>query len=153
MQAAEPPVRVPVLALEAGMDAQRHPGGEGDPHRPLLGLTFATTGWLLYVASFAVGFFLISVAPIGMEYSAEVTQPTPEGTSQGVVRLVGQCSVVIVYLMAALKSGNGTYTTSLLFCVGLLVVGAVVVGRLHDPRAEPTPHHHPTADQSQPTPA
>ena len=43
-------------ALEAGMDAQRHPGAEGDPHRPLLGLTFATTGWLLYVASFAVGF-------------------------------------------------------------------------------------------------
>jgi MFS family permease len=119
----------------------------------LLGLTFATTGWLLYVASFAFGFFLISVAPIGMEYSAEVTQPTPEGTSQGVVQLVGQCSVVIVYLMAALKSGNGSYTLSLLFCVALLVVGAVVVGRLHDPQAEPSPHHHPTAGRSQPTPA
>src|ERR1019366_8641774 len=83
----------------------------------LLGLTFAGSGWLLYVASFAFGFFLISVAPIGMEFSAEVTQPTPEGTSQGVVQLVGQCSVVVVYLMAALKSSNGSYTTSLLFCV------------------------------------
>ena len=99
----------------------------------LLGLTFASTGWLLYVASFAFGFFLISVAPIGMEYSAEVTHPTPEGTSQGVVQLVGQCSVVIVYLMAALRSSNGSYTTSLLFCSALLVVGAVVLSRLHDP--------------------
>ena len=69
------------------------------------------------------------------------------------MQLVGQCSVVIVYLMAALKSGNGSYTLSLLFCVALLVVGAVVVGRLHDPQAEPSPHHHPTAGRSQPTPA
>ena len=116
----------------------------------LLGLTFAGSGWLLYVASFAFGFFLISVAPIGMEFSAEVTQPTPEGTSQGVVQLVGQCSVVVVYLMAALKSSNGSYTTSLLFCVGLLVVGAIVLSRLHDPTPAASTEGRPVAGRSQP---
>ncbi len=99
----------------------------------LLGVTFAHAAWLLQLSAFAFGFFLISVGPIGMEYVAEVTRPTPEGTSQGMLQLAGQCSVAVVYLMTALKSGSGSYTLPLLLSVGLLVLAAAGVARLHDP--------------------
>ena len=80
--------------------------------------------WLLLVSGFALGFFLISASPIGMQYAAEVTQPTPEGTSNGIIQLFGQASVVFVYLMEALKSSDGAFTPALLLAVGLLLLSA-----------------------------
>jgi MFS family permease len=67
----------------------------------LIGLAFATSSWLLFVSAFAMGFFLVSTSPIGMQYASEVTQPTPEGTSNGLIQLFGQASVVFVYIMEA----------------------------------------------------
>src|SRR5512147_2068521 len=78
----------------------------------LIGLTFATSFWLLLVSAFALGFFLISTSPIGMQYAAEITFPTPEGTSNGLIQLFGQAAVVFVYIMDALKSPDGSFTTS-----------------------------------------
>jgi MFS family permease len=98
----------------------------------LLGITFATTTWLLFVSGFALGFFLVSAMPIGLQYAAEVTFPTPEGTSSGLVQLCGQCSVVFVYIMAALKSAGGSFTRSLLLAVGLLVLAALAMTRQRD---------------------
>ena len=74
----------------------------------LIGLTFATQLWLLYVSAFAMGFFIVSASPIGMQYAAEITYPTPEGTSNGLIQLFGQASVVFVYIMAALRTANGS---------------------------------------------
>jgi MFS family permease len=99
----------------------------------LVGLTFATTFWLLLVSAFALGFFLISASPIGMQYAAEITHPTPEGTSNGLIQLFGQASVVFVYIMEALKSGDGSFTPSLLLAVSLLIISALIITRLHDP--------------------
>ncbi|MCB8987274.1 MAG: MFS transporter [Ardenticatenaceae bacterium] len=99
----------------------------------LLGLTFANSFWLLLVSAFSLGFFLISTAPIGMQYAAEVTQPTPEGTSNGLIQLFGQASVVFVYIMAALQAPDGSFTPALLLALGLLVVSAFVVTRMKDP--------------------
>ncbi|MEW5873141.1 MAG: MFS transporter [Chloroflexota bacterium] len=65
----------------------------------LVGLTFAASLWLLFVSAFAFGFFLVSVNPIGMQYAAEVTYPTPEGTSNGLIQLFGQASVIFVYII------------------------------------------------------
>jgi len=98
----------------------------------LLGITFATTTWLLFVSGFALGFFLVSAMPIGLQYAAEVTFPTPEGTSSGLVQLCGQCSVVFVYIMAALKSAGGSFTRSLLLAVGLLLLAALAMTRQRD---------------------
>ncbi len=36
-----------------------------------------------------------------MQYAAEITQPTPEGTSNGLIQLFGQASVIFVYIMEA----------------------------------------------------
>ena len=108
----------------------------------VLGVAFASSAWLLYLSSLELGFFLISVGPIGMQYAAEATHPTPEGTSQGVLQLVGQASVAIVYLMTALKTAHGSYTPSLLLAVGMLLVGAVLVTRLPE-LAVPVPESRP----------
>lgn len=99
----------------------------------LIGLTFATSFWLLLVSAFVLGFFLISTAPIGMQYASEVAQPTPEGTSNGLIQLVGQASVVFVYIMAALKTADGSFTPALLLALGLLLVSALVVTQMKDP--------------------
>jgi MFS family permease len=100
----------------------------------LLGLTFATAAPLLLTSGFVLGFFLVSALPVGMQYSAEVTFPTPEATSNGLIQLFGQGAVVFVYVMEAMKADDGSFTPSLLFAVGLLVVGAGLVTQMRDPR-------------------
>src|SRR5512135_843091 len=100
----------------------------------LIGLAFATTSWLLFVSAFAMGFFLVSTSPIGMQYAAEVTQPTPEGTSNGLIQLFGQASVVFVYIMEALKTSNGSFTPALLLAIGLLVISTGIVTQMKDPQ-------------------
>jgi MFS family permease len=101
----------------------------------LIGLTFATSNWLLLISGFALGFFLISASPIVMQYAAEITYPTPEGTSNGIIQLCGQASVVFVYLMEALKSSDGAFTPALLLAVGLLLLSALVITRMKEPGA------------------
>ena len=77
----------------------------------LIGLTFARSGILLYGSAVLLGFFLVSALPIGMQYAAEITYPTPEGTSNGLVQLFGQGAVVFVYIMEAMKTaGRFLYT-------------------------------------------
>ncbi|HEX6035810.1 MAG TPA: hypothetical protein VFY83_15325, partial [Anaerolineales bacterium] len=73
-----------------------------------------------------------STSPIGMQYAAEVTQPTPEGTSNGLIQLFGQASVVFVYIMEALKTPNGSFTPALLLAIGLLVLSALLVTQMKD---------------------
>jgi MFS family permease len=99
----------------------------------LVGVTFSTAYWLLLVSAFFLGFFLISVAPIGMQYVAEITYPAPEGTSAGLIQLFGQVSVVFVYIMEAMRSKNGAFTPSLLLATVLLVVLVGVITRMKDP--------------------
>ena len=101
----------------------------------LIGLTFATSLWLLMLSAFCLGFFLISVSPIGMQYAAEITYPTPEGTSNGLIQLFGQASVVFVYIMEAMKSSDGSFTPALLLAGGLLIVCVLIITRLRDPIA------------------
>jgi MFS family permease len=99
----------------------------------LLGLAFAQSAWLLFGSAFLLGFFLVSISPIGMQFAAEVAHPTPEGTSNGLVQLVGQAAVVFVYAMEALRTSSGSFAPSLLLAAVMLAVGALVFSRLRDP--------------------
>jgi MFS family permease len=99
----------------------------------LIGVTFATQYWLLLVSAFALGFFLVSTSPVGMQYAAEITQPTPEGTSSGLIQLFGQASVVFVYIMEAMKSADGAFTPALLFAVALMALSVLLITQLRDP--------------------
>jgi cyanate permease len=99
----------------------------------LIGLTFALSRWMLFASAFSMGFFLVSANPVGMQYAAEITYPTPEGTSNGLIQLFGQASVVFVYLMEALKSPDGSFTPALLVAIGLMVVSIILITQMHDP--------------------
>ena len=99
----------------------------------LIGITFATSLWLLLLSAFWMGFFLISVAPVGLQYVAEVTYPAPEGTSNGIIQLFGQISVVYVYIMEAMKSADGAFTPSLIMSAVLLLVLVAVITQMKDP--------------------
>ena len=109
----------------------------------MLGVAFACSALTLYVFAAALGFFLVAVLPIGMQYAAEITRPTPEGTSAGLIQLAGQVSVVYVYVMEVLRSSNGSYTVSLLLSAVLLVACAVAVSRLRDAPALAKPQAAP----------
>ncbi len=98
----------------------------------LIGLTFATSRWLLFASAFEMGFFLVSTNPIGMQYAAEITHPTPEGTSNGLIQLFGQASVVFVYIMEALKASDGSFTPALLLAIGLLVISVLLVTQMKE---------------------
>lgn len=99
----------------------------------LLGLTFAASSILLFGSAVLLGFFLVSAMPIGMQYAAEITYPTPEGTSNGLIQLFGQGAVVFVWVMEAMKSSDGSFTPSLLLALGLLIVSAGLVTQMKDP--------------------
>jgi len=99
----------------------------------LIGLTFAQSGPLLFISAIVLGFFLVSAMPIGMQYAAEITYPTPEGTSNGLIQLFGQGAVVFVYIMEAMKTKNGSFTPSLILALVLLAVSAGLVTQMKDP--------------------
>jgi len=99
----------------------------------LIGVTYATSGFWLFASAVVMGFFLVSAMPIGMQYAAEITHPTPEGTSNGLIQLFGQGAVVFVYIMEAMKSSDGSFTPSLLLAVGLLVVCLGLTTQMKDP--------------------
>ena len=99
----------------------------------LLWLTFAGSLLGLYVAAFLVGFFMTSALPVGLQYAAEITAPLPEGTSNGLIQLFGQASVVVVFLMALTRTPDGSFVPALCALSGLLLVGGVVVSRLPEP--------------------
>lgn len=99
----------------------------------LLGLTFATSGTLLFGSAALLGFFLVSAMPVGMQYAAEITYPTPEGTSNGLIQLFGQGAVIFVYIMEAMKTSDGSFTPSLLLALMLLIVSAGLVTQMKEP--------------------
>ncbi len=100
----------------------------------LVGITFATSYWLLIVSAFVFGFFLLSAGPVGFQYGAEVTHPTPEGTSNGLLLLMGQISgIAFIFGMDSLKSPEtGSMTLPLIVLIGLMVLSLLFCTRLRE---------------------
>jgi MFS family permease len=101
----------------------------------LVGLAIAPSFPLLAASSFVLGFFLVSVNPTGTQYASEIALPTPEGTSNGLISLAGQISVVLVYAMEPLQRATGSYTLPLLLFALLLVASVLLAATLKEPAA------------------
>lgn len=104
----------------------------------LAGITYVTSYTPLLVFSFIFGFFLLSAGPIGFQYGAEITFPAPEGTSNGLLLLMGQISGIAFILgMDAFKSpATGSMTMPLLVLILLMLVCLIVGYRLKEPVVE-----------------
>jgi len=90
----------------------------------LTGITFATNYTLLLVSGMVLGFFLLSAGPIGFQYGAEITYPASEGTSNGMLLLMGQISgIAFIFGMDSMKSAlTGSMNRSLIILIGLMVL-------------------------------
>jgi cyanate permease len=100
----------------------------------LAGITFATSYWLLLTSGMVLGFFLLSSGPIGFQYGAEITYPASEGTSNGMLLLMGQVSgIAFIFGMDSLKSSlTGSMTRSLVVLIGLMVLSTLMSLRLKE---------------------
>jgi MFS family permease len=103
----------------------------------LAGLTFVTGYTLLLIVSFIFGFFLLSAGPVGFQYGAEITYPAPEGTSNGLLLLMGQISGIALILgLDALKSPtDGSMTVPLVVLIVVLAVCLVLGTQLREASA------------------
>lgn len=90
----------------------------------LVGLTFATGFPLLLVSGFVLGFFIMSAGPIGFQYGAEISYPTPESSSQGLILLSGQISgIIFIYAMDSLRdTQTGSMTPFMIVFVAMSIV-------------------------------
>lgn len=94
----------------------------------LAGVTFATNYWLLLMSGAVLGFFLLSSGPIGFQYGAEITYPASEGTSNGMLLLMGQISgIAFIFGMNSFKSSlTGSMTRSLILMIGLMIISILM---------------------------
>jgi MFS family permease len=100
----------------------------------LTGITFATQYWLLLTSGMVLGFFLLSSGPIGFQYGAEITYPASEGTSNGMLLMMGQISgIAFIFAMDSFKSATtGSMTRSLVILIGLMVLSILMALRLKE---------------------
>lgn len=100
----------------------------------LAGITFATAYWLLLTSGAVLGFFLLSSGPIGFQYGAEITFPASEGTSNGMLLLMGQISgIAFIFGMDSFKSTlTGSMTRSLILMIALMVLSILISFRLKE---------------------
>jgi len=100
----------------------------------LVGITYVKNYPLLLAAAFTMGFFLLSAGPIGFQYGAEITFPAPEGTSNGMLLLMGQISgILFIFAMDSFKSPEtGSMTVPLLVLVALMFIGLLLATRLKE---------------------
>ncbi len=100
----------------------------------LVGITFSTTYGLLLISAFCFGFFLLSAGPVGFQYGAEVTYPTPEGTSNGLLLLMGQISgIIFIISMDVFKSAqSGSMTGPLMVLIILMILSLFLCTKLKE---------------------
>ena len=87
-----------------------------------------------------MGFFLLSSGPIGFQYGAEITFPASEGSSNGLLLMMGQISgIAFILAMDIFKSKiDGSMSNPLMVLIGLMVVSFIASFALKEP---PTAHH------------
>jgi cyanate permease len=100
----------------------------------LAGVTFAENYTILLISGAILGFFLLSAGPIGFQYGAEITFPTSEGTSNGLLILAGQISgIAFIFGMDSFKSPvNGSMTNPLAVMIVLTILCLLLATQLKE---------------------
>ena len=91
----------------------------------LFGFTFVAIYPLLIVIALILGFFVMSTLPIGLEFAAEQTAPIPEGTSNGLLIMMGQIGG-IVFILSFLDFTADTIYIAMIILAILLAVAFVL---------------------------
>ncbi|GAB6109805.1 MFS transporter [Fusibacter bizertensis] len=98
-----------------------------------LGLTFVTNFGFLTVIAGIAGFSIMGVAPILFQHGSETAYPIQEGTSLGIILLMGQISgIVFVYLFEVIKHVSGAVTIPMLLIVLATLMELPVIMKLKE---------------------
>ena len=100
----------------------------------LLGITFSANYSIILVSGAVLGFFLLSSGPIGFQYGAEFTYPASEGSSNGLLLLMGQISgIAFIFGMDIFKSeSDGSMSMPLMVLIALMLISLVASFRLKE---------------------
>jgi len=78
-------------------------------------LAFATTTITIYVSGFLLGFGLMSVGPVLLEYAVDITAPVPEASSVGMLMVIGSISgIIFIVGFEGLTTPSGDYLPALI---------------------------------------
>lgn len=93
----------------------------------LIGTAFATNYTIVLISGAVLGFFLLSSGPVGFQYGAEITYPASEGSSNGLLLMMGQISgIAFIFGMDAFKSKvDGSMSNPLLVLIGLMAISVI----------------------------
>ena len=94
----------------------------------LIGLAYFTTFIPLMISGFIFGFFIMSAGPIGFQYGAEKSHPSPESISQGLILLVGQVSGILFVFGV---NSIGVFSSMLIF-ITLILLNVLLTLRLSE---------------------
>lgn len=98
-----------------------------------LGFTFVSNFVIIAIIAGVAGFFIMGVAPILFQHGSEVAYPVKEGTSLGMILLMGQISgVLIVYVFEVLKGISGNVIVPMLCIVAATVIELPIVIRMKE---------------------
>ncbi len=102
----------------------------------LAGITFTHSYAVLLLSGACMGFFLLSSGPIGFQYAAEITYPASEGTSNGLLFMVGQISgIAMIFAMDIFKStADGSMTNPLIILITGLILCFILSFKLRESR-------------------
>jgi MFS family permease len=100
----------------------------------LIGLTFAITYSAILLSAFSLGFFLLSAGPIGFQYGAEIAYPAPEGTSNGLLLMIGQIAgIAFIFGMDKFKSTDtGSMRPGLIVLIWLIAFSLLICTRFKE---------------------
>jgi len=100
----------------------------------LIGISYATNYSVVLLSGSVLGFFLLSSGPIGFQYGAEITYPASEGSSNGLLLLMGQISgIAFIFGMDIFKSkSDGSMSNPLMVLIGLMVISLIISTRLKE---------------------
>ena len=98
-----------------------------------LGLTFVKSYVALVVIAAIAGFSIMGVAPILFQHSSEVAYPAQEGTSLGMILLMGQISgALFVLLFEAISGAVGSVTAPMIGIVILTAIEIPIVAKMRE---------------------
>ncbi|HEY5983627.1 MAG TPA: hypothetical protein VIU38_09155, partial [Anaerolineales bacterium] len=88
----------------------------------------------LAIVSFLLGMFVMGGMPVVFQYTTEICYPAPEGTSQGMLNIGGQISVIAINAMEWSNRTHGSFTPSLIVFAIAMAVGAALVFLMKESR-------------------
>ena len=98
-----------------------------------LGMTMLKGFGMLVFAAAVAGFAIMGVAPILFQHGSEVAYPVQEGTSLGMILLMGQISgVLFVFLFEAAEGAFGGVTVPMLGVVILTALEIPLVAKMKE---------------------